>query len=202
MHKSGCRGIAKKVRAAVLVRANRSDRTAGETSHRAVARREHPALVDGARDRARRRGWIRLLAGFWWSHCDIRLGGLRGSCSEPVQPAGWIYHRAAYQVTCSVTVERLHEPDWRDALDCDHQRMLGRCRGCLPLMPAEPWANRHHHQLDATCHIGEPVQWRRECRVAAMCTATSPSPTTSRPERPNRASRRISASDRPVAGQH
>ena len=165
VQKSGYRGTAAKVRAAVRIRATRLDRTTGEPSHRAVAR--------GRSGRRWSTALVTVVVAAVGSISLLALGGLTAlpasaasgapavsQCNPPDFPTG-----AGYQVTCTVSVDNYTSSSGGDDLDGDHQRMPGRCRGRLSLLPAEPGTSRQHHQLVSTRHIGEPVQRHRErCR--------------------------------------
>ena len=115
-------------------------------------------------------------------------------CNPPDFPTG-----TGYQVTCNVSVDNYTASSGATISTVTTSACLAAAGVVYPSCPLNLGPVDHHHQLDATRHIGEPVQRHREWWLAAMCIATSRSPTTSRPERPNRASRWISASDRPAA---
>lgn len=136
MHKSGYRGIAKKVRAAVLVRANRSDRTAGETSHRAVAR--------GASTRRWSTVLVTVLVAAVGSISLLAFGGLTAisasaasgapAVSQCNPPDGFI-SAAAYQVTCSVTVDNYTSPTGATLSTVTTSACLGAAGVVFPSCP-------------------------------------------------------------------
>ena len=104
VEKSGYRGTAGKVSAAVRFGTTHSDRKRGKPIGNRRQRQEGPALVDGARDRGRRCRWIHF------APCPRGLTALPASaasgapsvsqCNPPDFPTG-----PGYQVTCTVSVE-------------------------------------------------------------------------------------------------
>ena len=110
MHKSGCRGIAKKVRAVFRSRAAHSDRTSGGTSHRGMAR--------GGSTRRWSTALVTVIVAAVGSVSLLAMGGLTAmpafaasgapavtQCNPPDFPTG-----AGYQVTCNVSVDNYTSP--------------------------------------------------------------------------------------------